>query len=444
MRKFVVIRLFFILSLAVLMGCIISSANSHAADTKKSITAEIKKLNKEIMTLSKKEKKQKEGTTAISGSVISSNPCVIKSNFSFSGAEYYWVKNPQNLTILFTSASGYVTKSNKYKYYNGIPCNIVTAKKINYNYSRSLEKKRRKLKILKNTLNYKPSLSTSKSLTIGEKEQLSYGKSKAGKNKVKWKSSNTAVVSVSSAGVVTAKKAGTATITAKASISGKSGKCKIKVVAPYIKFEKNNYTFDIKNMDWSSYILLPQAILLSFKVDSNITYIDADITSSNPEVLDPCSSNHYDDKYGTINKVDVRLIPKVGTYTVTVTDRKSQINGKCTVTIVDTRQVEFENDNYTFDLKDGDYVELFLNAEFWQTYDVVVSDSSIVRVYSYSDNRIAFSLTGKTGTCDITAIDKVGKEVKCTVTVTNTNSNNDYNDYDDYDDDYDDYDYNDY
>jgi uncharacterized protein YjdB len=68
-------------------------------------------------------------------------------------------------------------------------------------------------------------------MTAGSKVTLKVKsvKPKAASKKVTWKSSNKKVAAVSSKGVVTAKKAGTATITAKAAKGKAVAKCKIKV-----------------------------------------------------------------------------------------------------------------------------------------------------------------------------------------------------------------------
>ncbi len=77
------------------------------------------------------------------------------------------------------------------------------------------------------TLNVK-----SKSLTVGQKYQLSVGKVSHGNigKEVKWKSSNSKVAEVSDKGKVSAKKAGTATITAVSKTNSKiKATCKIRV-----------------------------------------------------------------------------------------------------------------------------------------------------------------------------------------------------------------------
>ena len=78
---------------------------------------------------------------------------------------------------------------------------------------------------------------TKKTLYVGNKYTL---KIKGTKKKVKWTSSNKKVATVNSKGKVTAKKKGTATITAK--VSGKKYKCKITV-----KSKKSTYKSQTKS-----------------------------------------------------------------------------------------------------------------------------------------------------------------------------------------------------
>ena len=86
---------------------------------------------------------------------------------------------------------------------------------------------------------------TSTTIYVGKTETLKIsGTSKA----VKWKTSNKKVATVSGKGKVTAKKAGTATITAK--VSGKSYKCKVTVKNPSLNKSKatleEGKTFTVK------------------------------------------------------------------------------------------------------------------------------------------------------------------------------------------------------
>ena len=76
-----------------------------------------------------------------------------------------------------------------------------------------------------------PKLSKSSAVVANGKTCKLSVKNTGGK-KVTWKSSNKKVATVSKKGVVKARKAGKTTITAK--VKGKTLKCKIKVVAPYL------------------------------------------------------------------------------------------------------------------------------------------------------------------------------------------------------------------
>ena len=72
---------------------------------------------------------------------------------------------------------------------------------------------------------------TSKTLNIGETVQLTGTKNPSTTSEgTQWTSSNTSVATVSNSGLVTAKSAGTATITFKNSSSTKSASCTVKVI----------------------------------------------------------------------------------------------------------------------------------------------------------------------------------------------------------------------
>lgn len=82
------------------------------------------------------------------------------------------------------------------------------------------------------------------SVTIYKKCSVKLVASVQGKKKsIKWKSSNSSIASVSSKGKVTGKKAGKATITARA--NGVKATCKITVKNPTIKLNKTKATIDI-------------------------------------------------------------------------------------------------------------------------------------------------------------------------------------------------------
>ena len=121
--------------------------------------------------------------------------------------------------------------------------------------------------------------------------------------KIKWSSSNKKIATVSSKGKVTAKKKGTATITAK--VSGKSYKCKVTVKNPYLnatkkKLEvKKTYTLKLTGATAKKY------------------------TSSKKSVATVSSK-------GKITAV------KAGTATITVTDSNKKTY-KCVITVTNKK-----------------------------------------------------------------------------------------------------------
>ena len=100
---------------------------------------------------------------------------------------------------------------------------------------------------------------TSKTLNIGETVQLTGTKNPSTTSEgTQWTSSNTSVATVSNSGLVTAKSAGTATITFKNSSSTKSASCTITVKTPniYVGDSLNGYLMKIDtngNLVWYKY-----------------------------------------------------------------------------------------------------------------------------------------------------------------------------------------------
>lgn len=107
-----------------------------------------------------------------------------------------------------------------------------TVNKKNYSCTITVKKASTKVKVSKISLN-----KTAISLNVGTNYSLkaSVSPAKAANKAITWKSSNTGVATVNSNGTVTAKKAGTATITATAKDgSGKKSICKVTVKEPRI------------------------------------------------------------------------------------------------------------------------------------------------------------------------------------------------------------------
>ncbi len=135
--------------------------------------------------------------------------------------------------------------------------------------------------------------------------------SRASNKNVTWKSSNTKVAIVSNKGVVTAIKAGTATITATTKDGNKKATCKITVnEITSVKFDKNNYS-------------VKKGTATQLKITFNPK------TPSNKEVTYKSSNNRIAkiDKNGKVTGV------KKGIVTITVTTKDGKKTAKCKVTV---------------------------------------------------------------------------------------------------------------
>ncbi|MFA9377539.1 MAG: Ig-like domain-containing protein [Lachnotalea sp.] len=122
----------------------------------------------------------------------------------------------------------------------------------------------------------------------------------------KWKSSNKKIASVSKNGTITAKKAGTAYITA--TVGNKTAKCKITVKNPYIKLNKT--TLKLKAVG--------KTYQFKTKVSSNFKDSVINWKTSNEDVV-------------TIT--DTGEITAIGKGTATITAYIGKIKAKCKVTV---------------------------------------------------------------------------------------------------------------
>ena len=203
-----------------------------------------KQVNKEIISLKKKIKKDKKAYPSqldkdnqllatyneIYGSITSQDPFVLYDNKS--GQSLYF-KDPDGLKINLNTASGLVSISKQFYRFNAT--DYLVAKVVETPHTASdtkarIESNQARLKLLQNS---KKELLAIDGVTLakGESAQLvthfSYNTQEI--NTLKWKSSNTKIVSVSKNGVVTGKKKGSAVISAKLSVTGKTYKTVVNV-----------------------------------------------------------------------------------------------------------------------------------------------------------------------------------------------------------------------
>lgn len=236
-KKFLVCVLMSCFMLALGFG-ISSNSKTASAITQKQVKSKISALKKEVNSLEKQKKKalaieekQKKNTEYITGTVISFNPFIVESMW---GGAYYWVTDKSNLTQIITNVWGYVKLTGKYREYNGYTCAVGKSVKVSdksKTIQKKIDKKTKSLKQYQNSL--KEAVVFDKKTTsviVGKKTYLEFDWKYSGKfNKVKMKSSNTKIATVTSAGKVTAKKVGTVTISATCSLSKKTTKCRVIV-----------------------------------------------------------------------------------------------------------------------------------------------------------------------------------------------------------------------
>lgn len=424
-------KLFFMMLLMLVCSIYFCSTTSSAAYTKKSVQKEIKSVKKQIKSLSKKDKKQKKGLQSIGGKMLSSDPCIIVTGLGIFTPSYYWVQNPKNFNRSFLGlGSGYVKKTNKYKKWNGTSCRVVIAKKINGTYEKKIKTKKKKLKALQNTLKNQMTLSKNDlELLKGETRTLSvYWKYTDGYNKATWKSSNNSVISVSKNGKLTAKRNGTATLTAKDTITGKTQKVKYTVVLPYIKFDEKKYSFDRANDYDIPYYLSSYASEKGYDAVIPLIYHvwtgEFKITVSNEKVIP-----FAEEKDGAI----LLRFGERGNSTITISSEDG-IKASCTIEITDSRTLSFSQSNYKFDILYDRRPSLelfndngsgsFSNYSKWGPYNVTVSNPAVLSIVESYDDHIDVKLM-KPGTTKITLSDNAGIITECTVEVENT-----YEDYD--------------
>lgn len=411
-------KLFFMMLLMFACSICFCTTTSSAAYTKKSVQKEIKSLKKQIKSLSKKDKKQKKGLQNIGGQMLSADPCIIVTGLGIVTPSYYWVQNPKNFNRSFLGlGSGYVKKTNKYKKWNKYTCRVVVAKKINRTYEKKIETKKKKLKALQNTLKNQMTLSKNDlELLKGETRTLSvYWKYTDGYNKATWKSSNNSVISVTKSGKITAKRNGTATLTAKDTITGKKQSVKYSVVSPYIEFDEESYIFD--RAENYSVPYLPSQDDKGFDAAIEINYCTCegkyDVVISNEKVI-PYAEE--------IDGVIFLKFGERGNSTITVSSEDGA-KASCTIEITDSRILSFSESNYKLNINLSKRMNLRLSHGDWGPFKVDISNPAVLSLDDLGGNSLTVNLLAL-GTTQITLSDNMGIIAECTVEVADT-----YGDY---------------
>lgn len=434
-KRFNRVLLGFIVCLVV---CVVGTQNVQAAESKASIQKKITNTKKEIAKLKKqksaavkKENAAKKGTKYISGSVICSNPLIIEQNNLFSYS-YYWVNNPSAMNNLLFYAFGYVVPTGKYKTYNGITCVECKAKKITIkstSIQKKIDSKNKALKIYQNALKESVVIKN-QTVVVGSKTKIKASWKYGGKyNSVKWSSSNKSVATIDKSGKITAKKIGTTTITDKASISGKTTKCKVTVTSKikdleFEKFYNYIYTGDLPDSNKTT---------LKLKYNPSNSLENITFTSSNKDVVEIVSytKGKLTIKFnGTLDEAEIKAKTSSG------------VTAYCMVKFFDTVTTELSFDKDVINIyedeldSEGEYELHVLQDEYaCETYEITSinnDDGTLLDCIPVSSNEILL-LLGNYGTATI-EIETTRSKLKasCTINYQKTRGNHDNeNNYDD-------------
>lgn len=394
----------FLLAIAMILEC---STSVEAKATKKQVQQEVSKLEKEVNDLQKKYNKKIKGADHIElGSVISRNPYIVKSPSFFGGNTYYWVTNTEDACDIFGYFNGYLKPTGNYRTvsinYQTLTC--VEAKYIDVSKeSKALTTKKNKLKKLKHTIEDYVKLE-GMTLGVGESSYIDYSWAYGGKdNTISWSSSNKKIVTISKSGKVTAKKAGTVTITAKASLSGKKSSCKVKVIlrATDIILEQTEQTLKLGDK------LQLQASLLPSNASDKIKY-----KTSDEEIATVSSKG---------------LIKTVGIGTAIITAYTTNgLKATCKIIVNNpVTNISFYKDNLTFG--GYEYAELHISVspeEYKDTFTVTSSNPNVLEFKELIEdpnnygNLLLDLKVNSVGSANITIESSSGTKASCTLTVT--------------------------
>ncbi|MDE6479120.1 MAG: Ig-like domain-containing protein, partial [Muribaculaceae bacterium] len=215
---------------------------------------------------------------------------------------------------------------------------------------------------------------------------------------VTWTSSDASVASVSSEGIVTAVKAGTATITA-TSANGKTATCKVKVAAKIYEVTGITLSNNKLSLTEGETATLTATIAPENATDKTVTW-----TSSDASVA-------------SVSDKGVVTAVKAGTATITATSANGK-TANCTVTvaanIISVESVAISKTELS--LTEGDTANLTATIAPENATDKSVTwTSSDASVATVSDKGVVTAV--KAGTATITVASSNGKTATCKVTV---------------------------
>lgn len=349
--------------------------------TKAEVNKKISALNKQIKKYQKQDKENKKGKTSFFGTAISYDPLIVRCD-TFMGTAYYWVNNPEKATRILDIASGWGVTTGQYRNYGNYTCSVINAVKVKSYTSKidSLKKKRSKYKDALITIPY----SYDVSMMVGEKEKIKvYWTEDAGKkyNVCKFSSSDKSVVTVDKNGKMRAVGAGTAKITLKGSVSGKSSKIKVKVSQ---KVNEINFTNATDILDYGDG--LTQSVYVAYLEDS--CYLD--IETQTDVKYDGDISVAVDEDFAILDSVDgtkaTLEVFEPGSFLVEV--EAGGAYACCVVVAVDCSAADVNGTTCRFVEKE---YNVQTDTEFWVEYLTDISGNGIKHVEFDSENIVQYS-----------------------------------------------------
>lgn len=262
-------RILLALVVVIMGSCfLLSEKEANAYTTKAQIRKSIKKYTylekkvkkeaisakKSYQKYSKQSGKARNGSIVIfMGKIVNSDPCVV-----YAWNQYFYIQNPERGTRAWGAFTGSIKKTGGYKYINGYTA--VCARTVNdpaggkaskykaiYDKKAALANSYASIKDkLKRALTYKVSMKSAHVFLGYNGSTADVSPYESYYNKVTWRSSNTAIATVSSKGIVKGKKCGKVTITARTNISKKTTKFKVYVKnRPELKCDLNSSEMEV-------------------------------------------------------------------------------------------------------------------------------------------------------------------------------------------------------